>query len=590
MDLRWLLVFALVGVTILIYQPVWRAGFVWDDQQNVTDNQLLRTVNGLQEMWVNPRAAIQYYPLTYAGFWIEYHLWRLDPVGYHLVNVMLHALNAILLGILLTRLSVPGAWLAAFIFAVHPVQVESVAWITELKNVLSGFFFLSAFLAYIRYEGGSAHRWWFYGLASFLFLCALLSKTATIALPVAILLVMWWKRERIGWQHILPLAPFFLAAASMATLTNWVERYHGGAIGVEWQLSWAERCLIAGRVVWFYAGKLLWPQSLMFIYPRWQINPAAWWQYLYPVATIAVISSLWLLRKRLGKGPFAAVFFFVGALVPVPAFFNLYFMRFSYVTDHFQYLPSIGLIALVSGIAASILRSRQVLLAVTAPVVVALGVLSWQHARVFRDNETIWRDTIAKNPSCWMAHNNLGRILRERGDLKAGIQRYEESLRLKPDYAEAHYNLANAYLQLGRVDDAVEHYERALQIEPSYYEAHGNLAFVLLRTGKVEDAIGHLEQAVRINPGSAEAHYDLALAQAEQGKLDQAKSHFEAALKLDPGYASAHYMLAILLAKTGYTDQAISHLQAAVQLEPGSDRFRKALDELQRIKAPPEPH
>jgi Flp pilus assembly protein TadD len=588
-DTTRLLVFALVVVTILTYQPVWHAGFIWDDQQNVTDNQLLQTLDGLQKTWVNPGALIQYYPLTYTGFWIEYHLWGLRPLGYHLVNVLLHAVNAILLGALLTRLSVPGAWLAAFIFAVHPVHVESVAWITELKNVLSGFFFLSSFIAYLRFTNGPAHRWWFYGLALFLFLCALLSKTATIVLPAAILLVLWWKQERIRWQHVLPLIPFFLAAAFMAAGTNWVEKHYGGALGPEWQMSWVERCLVAGRVVWFYAGKLIWPHPLMFIYPRWRINAAEWWQYLFPVATVVVILVLWILRKRWGKAPFVAVFFFVGALVPVPAFFNLYFMRFSYVTDHFQYLPSIGLIALTSGVAATVWRTRQSLVMVTAPVVVALGALSWQHCEIFRDNETIWRDTVAKNPSCWLAHNNLGRLLREAGNVQGAIQYYEMALQVKPDYAEAHYNLGNALTQEGRIPDAIAHYERALQIDPNYFEAHGNLAFALLQTGRVQDAISHLEQAVRINPDSTEAQFNLALAEAGQGRLDEAISHFETALRLDPNYAEAHYILGLVLAKRGQNDEAITHLQSALRLEPGSETFRRALDSLQRINAQPPP-
>jgi Tfp pilus assembly protein PilF len=577
----------IILITLVTYLPATSGGFIWDDRHNVTDNQLLRTAEGLKRTWADPRASIQYYPLTYTGFWVEYQLWGLRPSGYHVVNVLLHALNAFLLGVLLTRLSVPGAWLAAFIFAVHPVHVESVAWITELKNVLSGFFFMSAFLAYLRFVKSSAHRGWFYGLALFLFLCALLSKTATIALPAAILLVLWWRQDRIGWQHVLPLIPFFLVSIPIATLTNWVEKHYGGALGSEWQLSWVERCLIAGRVVWFYAGKLIWPHPLMFIYPRWQINAAEWWQYVFPVAAVVAILALWFLRKRLGKGPFVAVFFFVGALVPVPAFFNLYFMRFSYVTDHFQYLPSIGFIALISCVAAKVLRSRQTLIMITAPVVIALGALSWQHCKAFRDNETIWRDTIAKNPSCWLAHNNLGVLLREAGHVQDAIWQYEQALQVKPDYAEAHCNLGNAFSLTGRFQDAIMHYERALQITPDYLEAHNNMAFALLQVGKVKDAITQLEQALRINPGSVEAHYNLALAVAGQGKLDEATSLLEAALRLNPGYAEAHYILAMLLAKQGHHDEAISHLQSAVQLEPGSERYRRALDGLQRIKAQP---
>ena len=581
------LVLALVVVTFIAYQPVWNAGFVWDDQQNVTENHLLQTLDGLHKTWVDPNASIQYYPLTYTGFWIEHQLWGLQPAGYHVVNVALHVLNAFLLGILLTRLSVPGAWLAAFIFAVHPVHVESVAWITELKNVLSGVFFLSSFITYLRFVDHPARRWWFYGLALMLFLCALLSKTATMALPFAILLVLWWKQERVRWRDVLPLIPFFLATGAMATLTNWVEKYRGGALGADWQLSWVERCLIAGRVVWFYAGKLLWPHPLIFIYPRWQIDPSIWWQYLYPLAALAVILTLWFLRKRLGKGPFVAVFFFAGALVPVPAFFNLYFMRFSYVTDHFQYLPSIGLIALASGLAATALRSQKTLIKVAAPVVIGLIALSWQHARAFHDNESIWRDTLAKNPTSWMAHNNLGKLQREAGDLPHAVQEYELALRFKPDYAEAHYNMGNAYLQVGKVQEATAEYDRALQSNPNYVEVHNNLAFILMQSGDVQGAIGHLEQAARINPDSTEAHFNLALAVVKQGRIDEAISHLQIALKLNPGYSDARYILSMLLAKQNRIDEAIALMQDGLLREPKSERFQRALDGLRRAKSAP---
>jgi tetratricopeptide (TPR) repeat protein len=577
----------ITAITLIAYFPVTGNGFIWDDRQNVTDNQLLRTAEGLRQTWVNPRAAIQYYPLTYTGFWIEYQLWGLQPRGYHVVNVLLHALNAFLIGVLLARLSVPGAWLAAVIFAVHPVHVESVAWITELKNVLSGFFFLSAFIVYLRFMNGAAHRWRFYGFALFLFVCALLSKTAAIVLPGALLLVLWWKQERVGREHILPLIPFFLAAVFMAALTNWVEKHHSGALGSGWQLSWAERSIIAGRVVWFYASKLIWPFPLIFIYPRWQIDEAVWSQYLFPVAAVAVILILWFLRKRLGKGPFVAVFFFVGALVPVPAFFNLYFMRFSYVTDHFQYLPSIGLIALISAIAAKVLHRQQLLITATVPTIAALTALSWQHCQVFRDNETIWQDTIAKNPACWMAHNNLGLLLRENGDVQGAIQHYESAIQIKPDYDEAHYNLGNVFSQTGRLQDAIMHYKQALQIRPDYLAVHNNLAFALIQVGKVQDAIAHLEEAVRLNSNSAEAHFNLGLALANQGKPDEAIGQIGAALQLNPGYVQAHYIVAILLAKRGKNDDAIAHMQSALKLEPGSEKFRGALESLQRARSQP---
>jgi hypothetical protein len=248
------------------------------------------------------------------------NLWQVHPLGYHLVNVLLHALNAILLLLLLSHLRVPGGWLAALLFALHPVQVESVAWITERKNVLSAFFYLASFLAYLRYYDLTVDSdqtspgihpatskvkdnfWPFYPLSFFLFLCALLSKTVTCSLPAAILLVLWWKRDRICWRDLPPLIPYFVVGAFLGLTTVWLERHHVGAQGAEWALSFVDRVLVAGRALWFYAGKLVWPYELTFIYPRWQIDAGAWWQYLFPLAAVAVIFILWLLRQRLGKG------------------------------------------------------------------------------------------------------------------------------------------------------------------------------------------------------------------------------------------------------------------------------------------------
>ena len=378
------------------------------------------------------RGSIQYYPLTYSGFWVEYHLWHLDPAGYHVVNVLLHALNAFLVGVLLARLAVPGAWLAALLFAVHPMQVESVAWITELKNVLSGFFCLSAFLVFLHFRQSVEHRRLLYSLSFLLFLCALLSKTSTVVLPGAILLVLWWKRERVRRQDWWPLIPFFLVGAALALLTVWVEKNYEGAQGSEWQLSLVARCLVAGRVVWFAAGKFFWPHPLIFIYPRWRVDAAVWWQYLFPSAAIAVVLILWFARKRVGKGPLAAVVFFVSATAPVPAAFNLYFMRYSYVADHFYYLASMGLVALASAGMCSALPSRRSLLAVALPIVGVLGALNWQHCKTFRDEETLSRDTLSRNPSAWVAHNNLGNVLAGQGKVAEAIAEYEAALRINP--------------------------------------------------------------------------------------------------------------------------------------------------------------
>jgi len=341
-DNSWLLALVLVIVTFVVYQPIWRAGFIWDDNPHVTENVNLRSVHGLYRIWSEPKASQQYYPLQLTAYWIEYHLWGLRPFGYHLVNVLVHALNALLLWKVLRRLDVAGAWVAAAIFAVHPVQVESVAWISELKNLLSAMFYLLALLAYLRFrplpgagQSGSEYRG-FYALAIILFLCALLSKTVACSLPAVLLVLIWWKNGRITARDIWPLAPMFVLGAGLGLMTAWLERHHVGAEGTEWSLSLLQRCLLAGRVLWFYMGKLVWPHPLIFIYSRWEIDARVWWQYLFPAAALALLAGLWFLRTRIGRGPFATALCFAAILGPALGFFDIYPFRYSYVADHFQ--------------------------------------------------------------------------------------------------------------------------------------------------------------------------------------------------------------------------------------------------------------
>jgi hypothetical protein len=352
----------LAALAVLAYLPALDAGFVIDDGMYVTDDSRMETLSGLGGIWTEvagPEYRHQYYPLTTSAFWLQYRLWGEHPVGYHLVNVLLHALNAVLLWRLLRVLGLPAAWLAAAVFAVHPVHVQSVAWVSELKNVLSSAFFLSSMLLLVRYLGvagsGASGRWVTYVLGVALFVCALLSKTATCLLPAALLLVVWWKRGRIVRRDLLALAPLVAVGAAFVVMTVYLESHHGGARGEGFGQSWLDRALIAGRALWFYAGKLMWPADLVFIYPRWTIDATVWWQYLYPLSVLAVMVVLWSLRGRIGRGPLAAAGYCILAVAPL-SLVNVAFTRHSYVADHWAYWASMGLIALVVGVAASHLR------------------------------------------------------------------------------------------------------------------------------------------------------------------------------------------------------------------------------------------
>ena len=583
----------IVLITLLAYIPAMRGGYIWDDETYVTNNPTLRTLDGLRRIWLEPGAVPQYYPLVHTTFWVEYHLWQLHPFGYHLVNVLLHALVAIFLLLVLRYLGVEGAWLAALFFALHPVHVESVAWITERKNVLSGLFYLSSLLAYLHFCNLAAdpihsatsssmprpisddgdHRWRFYALSLFLYLCALLSKTVTCTLPAAILLVLWWKRDRIYWRDILPLIPYFVMGIALGLTTVWLEKFRVGAQGEEWVLSIVDRLLVAGRALWFYASKLVWPHKLTFIYPRWQIDTGIWWQYLFPLAALAVIFILWVWRSRLGKGPLAAVLFFAGTLLPALGFFNVYPMQFSFVADHFQYLASIGLIVLAIVGIVSFLRKlspRQRYIGYTTCLVVlfAFGVHVWQQSTIYIDIETLWRDTIAKNPDAWLAHNNLGFALYKQGKLDEAISHFSEALRIKPDYAESLNNLGGLLASQGKLNQAIAHYSQALRIKPDYAEAHNNLGVALASKGKLDEAIVHYSKALRFRPNSAQAHKNFGVALFSKGNTDEAIYHYSLALRIKPDHANAHVQLALALIRKGKTEEAIQHYRTALRFRP----------------------
>jgi tetratricopeptide (TPR) repeat protein len=559
----------IVLLVFLAYLPALRGGFVWDDETYVTHNPTLHNLDGLQRIWFEVGAVPQYYPMVHTTFWLEYHLWGLNPFGYHLVNILLHAMAAILLWQVLLRLRIRGAWLAAVLFALHPVCVESVAWITERKNVLSAVFYFAAALAYLRFapleqNDSGRQRWGWHRVALVLFMAALLSKTVTCSLPAALLLVCWWKKGRLRQNDIMPLLPFFATGVALGLLTAWMEKHHVGAQGAEWSLTFADRCLIAGRALWFYAGKLVWPAHLTFIYPRWVIEPAGWWQWLFPVATIGVVAGLWLARRRIGKGPLVAVLFFAGTLGPALGFVNVYPMRYSFVADHFQYLAGVGLITLC---AAGLARIPRV---IPATLVVLLGALTWQQAGIYRNPETLWRDTLAKNPDCWMAHNNLGHLLSNQGHIEEAMEHYHKAIQIDPNSYETLGNLGNTLATLGRFDEAIKNYRKFIQINPNDAAALNNLALALVAQGRFDEAIENYYKAIQINPDYPDAQYNLGIALAAKGRSDEAIENYRNAIQINPNNCEALDNLGMVLTARGQFDEAIGDFRQAIQIN--SDR------------------
>jgi len=497
----------------------------------------------------------------------------LHPLPYHAVNVAVQAINAALLWTLLRRLQVRGAWVAAAAWAIHPVNAETVAWVTELKNTQSGLFMLLSLLAFLRFEDGLRTR--DYVLAMVCGVAAMVSKPSTVVLPGVMLLCAWWRRGRWTWPDWARVTPLVAFGAGMSVLTVLEQRHHIEVEGAsEWVLTTAQRLVLAGHAAWFYAGKLLWPFNTCFIYPRWNLrvhNIVAW----LPLAGLVVVAAaLW--RCRRAGWARAAIFglgcFMVG-LVPVLGFFGIYFFRYSFVADHFQYLASMGLIALVVGAGATVVdragdRANSVATFAAAVVLVVLGATTWNHEGTFANQETLWRDTLARNPNAWLAHNNLGAGFVAAGKLQQAIGEFEEALRLKPDYDLAHNNLGAALVQVGRAEEAVRQCERALELKPDYAEAHCNLGVALVRLGRVQEAIGHYEEAIRLRPGYAEVENDLGNALSKVGKPSEAVGHFEKALQIDPNYADAENGLALALVRQGRVLEAFPHWERSLRIKP----------------------
>lgn len=503
--------------TIVAYLPTIQGGFIWDDDAYVQKNTVLLTGAGLRDIWLKPSATPQYYPLVYTSYWIEYHLWAQNSAGYHATNIVLHALGSLLLWRLLAHLELPGAAWVAALFAVHPVHVESVAWITERKNVLSGAFYFAAFWAYLRFALPLRRRpplLWrtvcLYSLSLALFACALLSKTVTCSLPAAVLLVLWWKRGRLAWRDLGLLSPFLAMGAVMGLVTAHLEVVHVGASGSEWSLTILERTLLAGRILWFYIAKLVWPAELMFFYPKWTIDTSAAWQYLFSIAFAGGVAGLWWFRRSIGRGPLVSVLFFAGTLFPALGFFNVYPMRYSYVADHFQYLASAGVIALavaaVLSLACRFGRGGRIGVSVLGLGALALlGSVTWRQGEKYTDVEVLWRDTIQKNPDAWMARNNLGNILVKLGRPEEAIRQYEQALRVKPDEASIYHNCAGALLLLNRFEEAIEYEQVSVRLNPRYVEAQCTLAIALGLRNDVRGAMEHYRIALRLVPEDVQA-------------------------------------------------------------------------------------
>src|SRR6266699_1013258 len=520
-------VVVLAAVTIFAYRPAWHGGFLWDDDAYIIKNELLTAPDGLQRIWFSLDSPSQYFPLTYSTFRIEHALWGLNTTGDHWVNLLLHVANALLVWVVLARLGVPGSWLAAAIFALHPVQVESVAWITERKNVLMGFFFLLTLVAWIAFgEKRTRRPWILYCLALIFYVLALSAKATACTLPAALCLILWLQKKPITMRRLMQIVPFFVLGVGIGLLAVWWERYHQGTNrDVFLFLSPIERILVASRAVWFYLSKIFWPSDLTFIYPRWNISPADLLDYIWLLACIGACVAIYFLRRYVGRGVEVAAAFFVSTLSPVLGFLMLFTFRYTFVADHYQYLACIGPIALASAGIVSLSNKftqyRAVIVSAALLVVASLGTLTWRQATTYTDIETLWRTTLARNPECWMAHTNLGLVFLQKGKIDDGIAHYRSALQMQPNSWDAEYNLGTALLGKGQVDEAILHCEKAVAMRPTDPDAQVSLGDALFQKGRIDEAMAHYQKAITVHPDHFLARYILGLSLLKKGELDR---------------------------------------------------------------------
>jgi tetratricopeptide (TPR) repeat protein len=567
---QWLFWAALVLAVLVVYHPAWQGGILWDDDKHITLPDL-RSWDGLWRIWFDVGATLQYYPVLHSAFWIEHQLWGEATLGYHLVNILLHATAAFLVALILRRLAIPGAYLAAAIFALHPVQTESVAWISEQKNTLSAVFYLGAMLVYLRFD--QTRRAPLYGWALGLFLLAVFSKTVTATLPGGLLVIFWWQRGRLSWKRdVLPLLPFFLLGAGGGLITAWWELKINNCVGPEFQFTPLERLLIAGRAVWFHLWKLCWPTKLTFIYPRWHIDSAAAWQYVFPLGMAALTAALWSIR-RWSRAPLAALLFFGGTLFPVLGFFNLYTFRYSLVANHYQYLASLGAITLVAaGIAGQMGRwrpwPRWADYGACLTLLAVLAGLSWQQSQMYANVEALYGRIIEENPECGMAHNNLSAILQSQGRLAEALAHCRKALEIEPDEAGVYINFGSILAEQGRQDDAIVSYHKALKLKPNDAMAYNGLGLVLAGEGRLDEALANYRKALEINPRYVTALINAGNALATRGYLNEALAQYQKVLAIVPSYVEVYNNIGLALAQGGRLDEALAQYEKVLEIWP----------------------
>jgi tetratricopeptide (TPR) repeat protein len=589
----------LLVLTVIVFLPALTAQFIWDDYAAIVNNPLITEPGGLHLFWWSTIPP-DYFPMTSSLFWIEWRIWGAHPFGYHFVNLLLHAIGVLLVWRVLLRLKLPGAWLGAAIFAIHPVNAETVVWISEAKNTLALVFYALTLLWYLRFEDANGYSgrdapgrnsrgdaratknskaWFIAALAAFVL--ALLSKTAPAPLPFVLLGIAWWRHGRITRRDVVRTIPFFAAALALGLVTIWFQ-YHR-AIGNEviQQRPLLARVAGAGWAAWFYLFKAVLPVNLMAVYPLWPINPANPLVFLPGLLLVAVIVVLWLRRGSWGRPGLLALGYFVLLLLPVLGFFHMSFARHSLVADRWQYFALIGPAALIAaGLAALARRHAALRFPLPALLLLVFGGLAWRHSGTYHDDETLWRTTIEHNPQATMAQSNYGEILLKRGDIDGAIDHFQKGVDAQPDYAEVLHNLGLALVQKGEHDAAIPYFRRALDIQPDSMLALKGLRIELLARGEIGEVIERCRKALQFRPNDPDILYNYGIALAAQGNLADAAATLRIVLAAQPGNVGAHVGLGEILAHQGATAEAAVHFQKALELDPSNAEARTGLAQI----------
>ncbi len=549
---------AILASILWIYWPTLHGGWLWDDGLSIRDNALLRGPWLSRATWAvsGSRPLFQYYPLTQMALWVQWRLWGKSTTGYHSVNLLLHALNSCLVWILLRKLKARHAWLGAIAFAVHPVQVETVAWMSELKNTLSLAPFLASLCFWVDFDEEPAS--WRYAASFLLFVAAILCKASAVVLPAALALYAWWRHGRLRPADLARIAPFVIVSlffGRVAAATESAAIVHPpwppGMAGVPFRLALAARCLS------FYCTHVLWPEPLMPIYPLWKIDAAS----IRPWATWAAFSAAtaWLWRRDDGwrRNALFGAAFFIATLSPFLLVPWTYRDK-AWVADHLLYIPMVGFAGLLAAAVEEFERragtsARRAGLAILAAILAASALRSRVYAADFADPADFWRYALSMNPNAWIAHLNLGAALLSSGHPMNALEHFDQAIRIKPDCAEAYSNSGVALMRLGDDRAALQRLSQAVAINPGIVESRINLGNFLRAHGRPDLALLEYETAAALGDDSTEAHNDYGAALAQYGRLDEAIAEFQKALRIDPDSADARRNLdqALLLKSSG---------------------------------------